>query len=122
MSSWEFTQWLQYNKLEPFGDERADYRSAIIACTLANIHGRKKGQKPFKPADFMPKFGEVADDRRQDAKEIEATLRGYAIAHNRARKNRAKRLGPLAKEAVARRSSARNVPKRGLKIKEVDSG
>ena len=49
-------EWQDYAMLEPFGEERADLRSAIIAATVANVHRGKK-QRPFRPADFMPKFG-----------------------------------------------------------------
>ena len=46
---------MAYDRIEPFGEERADLRSAQIACILANVN-RGKGQKVFKIDDFMPKF------------------------------------------------------------------
>jgi hypothetical protein len=52
MSSRELTEWIAYNAIQPFGDTRADLRSAIIASTVANCH-RTSGT-PFKVADFMP--------------------------------------------------------------------
>jgi len=52
MSSRELTEWIAYNAVQPFGDTRADLRSAIIASTVANCH-RTSGT-PFKVADFMP--------------------------------------------------------------------
>ena len=52
----EFLDWVDYEKIEPFGEERADLRAGIIASTYANIH-RGKG-KAFVPSDFMPKFGQ----------------------------------------------------------------
>jgi hypothetical protein len=55
MSEAEFQDWLTFSAIEPFGEERADLQAAIIACTIANAFRGKK-QKPFKPADFMPKF------------------------------------------------------------------
>lgn len=49
---------MQFFELEPFGYERADLRSGIVASTMANIYrDRKKQKKAFKPKDFMPKFG-----------------------------------------------------------------
>ena len=42
-----------YAEKEPFGEQRADLRSAIVACTIANIW-RGKNQPAMKPIDFMP--------------------------------------------------------------------
>ena len=53
MGSDELTEWMAYYQLEPFGDYRADYRSGVVASTLANVH-RSKDANPFKPEDFMP--------------------------------------------------------------------
>jgi len=51
----ELAEWMAYEELEPFGEARADMRAGIIAATFANVH-RRKGARPFKPIDFMPKF------------------------------------------------------------------
>lgn len=56
-SSRELTEWMAYAGLEPWGEERADLRMAIIASTIANANrDPKKRRKPFKPEDFLPKF------------------------------------------------------------------
>lgn len=52
MSSRELSEWIAFNAIQPFGETRADLRSAIIASTVANCH-RTSGT-PFKVADFMP--------------------------------------------------------------------
>lgn len=49
-------EWYAYAALEPFGEERADLRAAMVAATVANCMGRKKGQKAFKLTDFMLEF------------------------------------------------------------------
>lgn len=41
-----------YDKINPFGDERADLQGAIICKTLAQIHGAKN----IKLKDFIPEF------------------------------------------------------------------
>jgi len=46
---------MAFAQVEPFGEKRADLRSAIVACTFANAH-RGKNQKAFKPVDFIPQF------------------------------------------------------------------
>jgi hypothetical protein len=63
----EFAEWIAYIELEPFGEERGDLRSAIIASTIANAF-RKKGARLFKPEDFMPDF----DGSRRTAKRLNA--------------------------------------------------
>lgn len=55
MSSAEFTEWMAFYQLEPFGEERADLRSAIVATTVANAH-RGKHQRPYRVEEFMPRF------------------------------------------------------------------
>jgi len=58
ISSHELAEWQAYAQVEPFGDERADLRAAIIACTIANAHrDPEQHPEPFTPADFMPHFG-----------------------------------------------------------------
>jgi hypothetical protein len=52
MSGRELTEWMAYDSLEPFGEQRADLRSGIVASTIANCH-RSRGPA-FKPQDFMP--------------------------------------------------------------------
>lgn len=55
ISSNEFAEWMAYSKIDPFGEERADLRSAIIATVFANAH-RAKGRRVFRVTDFMPQF------------------------------------------------------------------
>ena len=59
MSVTDLRTWIAYYELEPFGEERADLRSAQIVTTLANIH-----RKPRTPAarikDFVLQVGEPA--------------------------------------------------------------
>lgn len=53
MSSSEFSTWLAYYRLEPFGEVRADFRAGLLCATIANLV-RDKHNKPLTPADFMP--------------------------------------------------------------------
>ena len=46
---------MEYAKLEPFGEERADLRAAIVAATIANAN-RGRRRRPFEVKDFMPRF------------------------------------------------------------------
>lgn len=61
ISSRAFAEWMAYSRLEPWGEERDDLRMGIIASTIANAN-RGKGQKPFKPQQFMPDFEPEDED------------------------------------------------------------
>lgn len=56
IDAWEYYEWQCYFMQDPFGNERGDLQSAIIASTMANCHTTKG--KRFEPRDFMPEFGE----------------------------------------------------------------
>ena len=50
----EFTYWMAYNRLDPIGNERGDYQTALVAHTVASTQSKKK----LKFDDFILKFGE----------------------------------------------------------------
>lgn len=56
MGSRELSEWMAYEQIEPFGEQRADLRAAIIAATVANALRGRKSRRRWKPADFMPVF------------------------------------------------------------------
>ena len=62
MTAEELHEWMAYYEIDPFGNDRADLNSAIVASTMANCH-RGKTQRPYKPADFMPKFDQVKHEQ-----------------------------------------------------------
>jgi len=50
-------EWEEYEKIEPFGEKRADLRMGFAMAQLAAALGSKpKGQKGWRPKDFMPNF------------------------------------------------------------------
>ena len=51
----EFDGWQAFYLINPWGESRADLRSAVVAHVIANVN-RKKGSRAFKPKDFMPDF------------------------------------------------------------------
>ena len=69
MSSREMTEWMAYYELEPFGEQRADLRSATVATVIAKTAGNKQA----KPADFMPDFEK--DDTELGAEDLRDKLR-----------------------------------------------
>lgn len=44
---------MAYDSLEPFGEERADLRSGILASVMSN-RWRGKGESASQPRDYMP--------------------------------------------------------------------
>lgn len=61
MTSLQYAEWIAYSRLEPWGEDRDDLRMGIVASVIANSN-RGKGQKPFKPQDFMPDFEPVSEE------------------------------------------------------------
>lgn len=78
MDSEEISEWVAMYRIMPFGEERSDLRAGIIASTTANVM-RGKGGKVFSPSDFMPNF---EPKKPQGLKEMLATMKAFAHAHN----------------------------------------
>ena len=54
MGAGELVEWMAYYALEPFGQERDNIHSAMVASVTANAN-RDPKRRPFKPDDFMLK-------------------------------------------------------------------
>ena len=55
ISSRELSEWAAFFALEPFGYEADLHGSAITSSVIANSTRTKKGQKIWKPDDFLPR-------------------------------------------------------------------
>lgn len=56
IDSRELSEWGAYYRLEPWGTEVDDYRSGVVASTIANVNrDPKQRRQPFVPEDFVPK-------------------------------------------------------------------
>lgn len=54
MTSAEFTEWLAYYELEPFGELVADQRHGVATSVLANVNrNHEKRPEPYEAADFI---------------------------------------------------------------------
>ncbi len=62
MPSRLLSEWMAYCTLEPFGEERADYRAAMGVAATYNVWSGK-GQE-IDPADVMPKFDEEPEEKK----------------------------------------------------------
>jgi len=74
ISAQTFREWIAYDALEPFGEERADLRMAIETACIANLLKGKAG-RAFKPKDFMPDF---SPRPKQTAEAMNAKLAQFA--------------------------------------------
>jgi hypothetical protein len=54
MSAYELQEKRLLEEIEPWGPRRADYRAAVIACTIACCHSAKGSRPKFR--DFMKMF------------------------------------------------------------------
>lgn len=70
----EFTYWLAYHQLDPIGNERADYQSALIAHTVASAHSKKRP----KFDDFVLKFGEEKKNKLTSSDQILEYFKGLS--------------------------------------------
>lgn len=77
ISSAEFTEWLAFYQLEPFGPEAESWRAAMLASVLANVNRDPKvRRKPYTVADFMPEVPMTVEEKRADlAARISAAMR-----------------------------------------------
>ncbi len=75
MSSEEFTEWIAFFTLEPFGSEVENWRAALPTAMIANtVRDSKKKPQPFQPADFMPNFEAASEDDEEAAARRQMSL------------------------------------------------
>jgi len=68
-------EWMAYENIEPFGDNRGDLRAGIIASTIANANRNpKRRRRAFSAEDFMPKFGRPREQTWQEGLAIVETM------------------------------------------------
>jgi hypothetical protein len=61
ISSRQLSEWVAYAAVEPFGEERADYRLAYALAVIVNLF-RGKDDPPVKVADLLPRVGVLAHE------------------------------------------------------------
>ena len=80
----EFAGWRAFFALHPWGEEVEDFRTGILASTIANAN-RGQGTRPYKPQDFIPQYEQqtvrtVASPRKQTPQEMMAVFRTFTRA------------------------------------------
>lgn len=74
----ELDEWMAYYMLEPFGETRHDLQAGIVASTVVNLFGDRKG-KPLNPGDFVL-FQDAVEKKPKEAKEIYNQFRSWAMS------------------------------------------
>jgi hypothetical protein len=77
----QLLEWSAYYAAEPWGQDRADLRAAIIACTQFNMF-RARGTPAKRPRDFMAVPPKRADTTMQHRAALMAALRPLARRKN----------------------------------------
>lgn len=95
IDSVEFSDWMAYYRIEPFGERISDVRAGVIAATIANAN-RGKRQKPFVPADFTPWIKPPREpvlfkDPKDQAKFVALAVFGVDLSQSNGRKFTVKR-------------------------------
>jgi hypothetical protein len=87
IDSHEFSEWMAYWLIEPFGPEREDMRHGVVAATIANVNRDPKAvPEPFDASDFFPRLSAVRSLEDSDDNEVivaagptlEDKIRGWA--------------------------------------------
>lgn len=65
MPASEFLEWMEYERVEPFGSWRDNYHAALSASILANVH-RKPGTPPVPLSDFFYTDPETSAEKQDE--------------------------------------------------------
>ena len=99
----QIVEWILYDSLSPFGDERADYRQAVTSALLVNVN-RGKNSKAASPLDFMP-FSKWKKLQPQSIKEQKAVIANIMASRGIFAKT--------AKTAKTAKKAKKKTPKKG---------
>lgn len=76
----QLIEWEVYDRIDPIGEHRGDFRMAVLASTLMNIAlsafggGKGKPKPKFTSAtDFIPKWGEK--EKKETAQDVGEKVR-----------------------------------------------
>jgi hypothetical protein len=72
LSATQIAEWEAFDKLEPIGKLRDDYRTALLCTLIANMFSNKKS-KPAKLTDFLLQW-DKKPKKRQTIEEMKSML------------------------------------------------
>ena len=87
LTATQLAEWEEYNKLDPIGEQRDDFRNAYLLMTMTNlaigIHG-KKGSKLTKIEDYIVDWDAGGKEEvQQSAEDMKNFLMSFASSHNK---------------------------------------
>lgn len=83
MSSAEFSAWLAYNRVEPFGPDRDDLRAQIPAWLLHSVHADKSHRLTLGQfrEEFWPDWRTTPEEKKEkERNKMLEKMRGIAAA------------------------------------------
>lgn len=84
VDSREFTQWIAYSRVNPFGQVRGDLQAGIVASQIYNSNRTDEKQPIAKAGDYILKFDPLQKEKPKinDSKAAQALLFTFAVAQN----------------------------------------
>ena len=88
LTSVQYSEWEAYDRLDPLGSWREDFRlaymSALITNLVISVHG-KKGTKHTNPMDFMLDWDvtKVTEVKKQSPEDMKELLKSIAQGVNK---------------------------------------
>ena len=115
LTSKQLSEWEVYDRLDPTGEWRDDFRLAYLSSLLTNltisVYG-KQGAKTTNPMDFMLEWDlEKREPKKQSREEIKAALKGISDFVNRKAKEKEKKSNLDLTNRPPRRFRQTNNPK-----------
>lgn len=90
MSIRQFRDWVRYAELDPFDEQRMDYRIASVVAAVVNSQ-RSRKQRKMKLSEALLRFGDASDKRNQRKQTWQEQLmiaKMYAVASQTSKPNR----------------------------------
>lgn len=73
MDSHEFSEWMAYYGIEPFGQERDNLHAGIVAKAVYDVHQDPKRRRDISPVDFV-----VREKEQPEPEELYDRFRAWA--------------------------------------------
>lgn len=88
LSSRQISEWEAYDKIDPIGTWREDFRTAELVSLIVNIVSKlyaKEGHTPKEttPLDFMPDWLGEKEKQGQSVDQMKEILMGFAKEQNK---------------------------------------
>ena len=87
MTSTQLSEWEAYDRLDPIGEWRGDFRMAKMASVMTNLfnwaYGKPEETKPSSANDFMPNWHKDDSEEDEDPNVIWSLSKHGWVKHER---------------------------------------